>query len=62
MNSDFKQLNKKSVEEKLQKLIDQYNLGEVLSVEKVKDRIFNDYGDSAIDASNRFQKKFFQLF
>ncbi|MGB2762741.1 MAG: hypothetical protein WBC21_04410 [Minisyncoccales bacterium] len=62
MDSTFKKLTKKSIEEKLQKLINQYKLEEILSVEKIKDWIFNDYGDSVMDASNRFQKKFFHYF
>ncbi|MBU4299498.1 hypothetical protein KJ636_05665 [Patescibacteria group bacterium] len=58
----FKKLTKKLVEERIQKLIDKYKLGEVLSIEKIKDWILNDYGESAMDASNIFQKKFFSYF
>jgi len=62
MNPAFKKLTKKSVEEKLQKLINQHKLEDVLNVEKIKEWIFNDYGNSAMDAGNRFQKKFFHYF
>lgn len=58
----FKKLAEKDVRERLQKIISQYKLSGVLSVAKVKDWIFNDYGDSASEASNNFQKKFFHCF
>lgn len=57
-----KKLTKKDVEERLQKIITQYKLSGVLSVAKVKGWIFNNYGDSASEASNNFQKKFFNCF
>lgn len=58
----MKKIRKKSVEEKLRKLINKYELNSSLSVAKIKDWIFNERGDSAIDASNRFQKKFLNCF
>ena len=58
----FKKLVEKDVEERLRKIIAQYKLGGALSVVKVKGWIFDDYGDSASEASNNFQKKFFHCF
>lgn len=58
----LKKLTKKSVERRLQRLIERYGLGGVLSIEKIKSWIFDDYGDSAMDATNRFQKKFLNYF
>ncbi|MBU3964116.1 hypothetical protein KJ591_01670 [Patescibacteria group bacterium] len=58
----FKKLAEKDVGERLQKIIAQYKLSGVLSVAQVKGWIFNDYGDSASEASNNFQKKFFHCF
>lgn len=58
----MKKLEPKSVEKKLQDLIDEYKLGGKLSIEKIKGWIFNDDGDSAMDASNRFSKKLLDYF
>jgi hypothetical protein len=58
----FKKIAEKDVEERLRKIIAQYKLSGVLSVAKVRDWILNDYGDSASEASNNFQKKFFNCF
>lgn len=46
----------KSVENKLQELINQYNLGKVLTVDVVKDLIWDEEGDEAFD--NFIQRAF----
>jgi hypothetical protein len=52
----------KSIEKNLQKVLDRYRLSQRLTVEMVKNWVFYDDGDSALDASNRFQKKWFKYF
>lgn len=52
----------KSVEQNLQKLLDNYGLTKKLTVQTVKDWVFNDEGDSAVDASNRFHKEWLKYF
>lgn len=52
----------KEVEKQLQSLLDTYKISKKLTVSKIKQRIFNDEGDSAMDASNRFQKWWIQYF
>ncbi|MDO8436011.1 MAG: hypothetical protein Q7S82_01325 [bacterium] len=58
----MKKLDPKIVEKKLQDLIDRYKIGDKLNIEKVKSFVFNDEGAWAMDASNRFNKKFFDYF
>lgn len=52
----------KSVEKNLQKILDKYRLSKQLTVAMIKGWILNDEGESAMDASNRFQKKCFSYF
>lgn len=52
----------KMVEKNLQKLLDKYKLSSKLTIAQIKDWIFNDEGESAMDASNRFQKKWHKYF
>ncbi len=51
-----------AVEENLQKPLDAYGVSKKLTMKMVKDWIFNDEGDSAMEATNRFQKKWFKHF
>jgi len=51
--------NAESVENKLQELINQYNLGEVLTIDMIKDLVWREEGDKAFNsfiekASNHF--------
>ena len=57
-----KKLSVKTIEKQLQDFIDKRKLGGVISVAKVKDWIFNDYGDTAMDSVNRYNKKFLESF
>ncbi len=43
-------------------MLRKYKLSGKLSLEMIKDWILNDEGESAIDASNRFQKKWYKYF
>ena len=57
-------LNKtiESVENNLKNLLQKYRLDKKLTIEIIKDWISNDEGDGAMDASNRFQKKWHKYF
>ncbi|MBU4331805.1 hypothetical protein KKD19_04025 [Patescibacteria group bacterium] len=59
-NLKFKKVSE--VEKNLQKLLNDYKLSNKLTVAKIKSWIFNDDGEGAMDASNRFQKKWIQYF
>ncbi len=50
------------VEDRLQKLIDQYNLNGKLTLKMIKDWIWQASGDTTMDAVNRFHKKVFGYF
>jgi len=52
----------KEVEKNLEKLFADYTLTNKLSVKTIKDWIYNDEGDSAMEASHLFQKKWFKYF
>ncbi|MDD4271496.1 MAG: hypothetical protein PHF50_01685 [Patescibacteria group bacterium] len=54
--------NAKIVEKNLSQLLKEYKLSKKLSLEIIKDWIFNDEGESAMDASNRFRKKWYKYF
>jgi len=54
--------NAKIVEKNLSRLLKKYKLSEKLSLEMIKDWILNNEGESAMDASNRFQKKWYKYF
>lgn len=51
-----------SAEKNLQKLLEKYKLSGKLTLETISDWIWNDEGESTMDASNRFQKKWFKYF
>lgn len=46
----------------MKKLLDNYGLSKKLTLEMIKNWIWNDEGDSAMDAHNRFQQKWFKYF
>jgi len=50
------------VEKNLQELLNEYGLSRKLTLEMIRDWTWNDEGESAMDASNRFQKKWFKYF
>jgi len=50
------------IEQKLQKLIKDYNLEGKLTVEMIKNWIWQENGETAMEASNKFQKKVFNYF
>ncbi|MCD6284269.1 hypothetical protein J7J12_03415 [bacterium] len=47
----------KQIEEKIQELIEKYNLTERLTVSMIKDWIWEEGGETVVEASNRFNKK-----
>jgi len=54
--------NAKIVEKNLSQLLRKYQLSKKLSLEIIKDWVLNDEGESAMDASNRFRKKWYKYF
>jgi len=62
MRLNYQKKTPKEVEKNLQKLLKEYRLDNKLSVKMIKNWILNDEGESAMDASNRFQKKWFKYF
>lgn len=52
----------KSVEKNLQNLLDEYKLSGKITVEIVKEWIWNADGESAMDATRKFQKKWMKYF
>lgn len=54
--------NARAVEKNLSQLLRKYELSEKLSLEMIKNWILNDEGGSAMDASNRYQKKWYKYF
>ncbi|MBD3244725.1 MAG: hypothetical protein GF335_01900 [Candidatus Moranbacteria bacterium] len=54
--------SRKQVENNLKKLLKDYSLEKKLSVQKVKDWIYNSSQDSPGDEMNKYQKKIFKYF
>jgi hypothetical protein len=54
--------NKKEIEKELQKLIDRYHLNEKLTVEVIKNWVFEEKGETASESTNRFHKRVFSYF
>jgi len=54
--------NKKEVEKELQELIDRYHLNEKLTVEVIKDWVFEEKGETVSESAHRFQKRALDYF
>jgi len=55
-------MNKKEAEKNLKKLFKHHKVQDKLTIEMVKKWVLNEKGDSAMDASNRYQKKALSYF
>jgi len=54
--------NKKEVEKELQNLIDRYHLNEKLTVEVIKNWVFEEKGETVTESARRFQKRALDYF